>query len=130
MPLQIHKQFQLKEKKSSGFKDIIFKKADEVKAKIPSATSIKNVATEAAAITKNGLKDGLKKSATKVAGIGAAGATTAAVGKLAATGIGGVLVATGAGAAIASAVPLVVGITTTCILDSVVKSANENDLRS
>lgn len=120
-------QFELVQKKEKSKLENIFKKAGAVKAKIPSATAIKNTATEIAEITRSGLKDGIKKSATKVAGIGAAGVTTAAVGKLAATGIGGVLVATGAGAAVASAVPLVVGITTTCILDSVVKSATKNE---
>ncbi|MBQ7704716.1 MAG: hypothetical protein IJT73_04710 [Selenomonadaceae bacterium] len=103
-------QFELLQKKEKSKFDSLFKKAGEV-----------------AEITKGSLKDGIKKSATKVAGIGAAGATSAAVGKLAATGIGGVLVATGAGAAVASAVPLVVGVTTTCILDSVVKSVTESE---
>ena len=102
------RQFELVEKKESSKLDNIFKNVGKVTAKIPSVTSI-------------------KKSATKVAGIGAAGVTTAAVGKLAATGIGGVLVATGAGAAVAAAVPLVVGVTTTCILDDVVKSVTENN---
>ncbi len=120
-------QFQLKEKKSSSLKDSIFKKAGEITDKLPSTSAMKDAANNAVEITKNGLKDGIKKSATKVAGVGAAGVTTAAVGKLAATGIGGVLVATGAGAAVASAVPLVVGITTTCILDSVVKSVADNE---
>ena len=56
-----------------------------------------------------------------------AGVATAAVGKLAATGIGGALVATGAGSAVVAAVPLVVGVTATCILDDVVKSVTENE---
>lgn len=120
-------QFKLKEKELPNFKDKLFKKAGQISDKIPSATAIKDAANNAVEITKDGLKDGIKKSATKVAGVGAAGITTAAVGKLAATGIGGVLVATGAGAAIASAVPLVVGITTTCVLDGVVKSVTENE---
>ena len=120
-------QFELVEKKESSKLDNIFKKAAKVTAKIPSATSIKNSASEIAEVTKSGVKSGLKKSATKVAGIGAAGVTSAAVGKLAATGIGGVLVATGAGAAVAAAVPLVVGVTATCILDDVIKSVTEND---
>ena len=120
-------QFKLKEKESPSFKDKLFKKAGQISAKIPSTTAMKDAANNAVEITKGGFKDGIKKSATKVAGVGAAGITTAAVGKLAATGIGGVLVATGAGAAIASAVPLVVGITTTCVLDGVVKSVTENE---
>lgn len=120
-------QFKLKEKELPNFKDKLFKKAGQISDKIPSATAIKDAANNAVEITRDGLKDGIKKSATKVAGVGAAGITTAAVGKLAATGIGGVLVATGAGAAIASAVPLVVGITTTCVLDGVVKSVTENE---
>ena len=120
-------QFELVEKKESSKLDNIFKKAAKVTAKIPSATSIKNSASEIAEVTKSGVKSGLKKSATKVAGIGAAGVTSAAVGKLAATGIGGVLVATGAGAAVAAAVPVVVGVTATCILDDVIKSVTEND---
>lgn len=121
------RQFKLVEKKESSKLDNIFKTVGKVTAKIPSATSIKNSAGEIAEVTKSGVKSGLKKSATKVAGIGAAGVTTAAVGKLAATGIGGALVATGAGAAVAAAVPLVVGVTATCILDDVVKSLSENE---
>ena len=108
-------QFELVQKKEKSRLDTIFQKAGAVKAKIPSTNSI-----------KSGVKDGIKKSATKVAGIGAAGATSAAVGKLAATGIGGVLAATGAGVAVASAVPLVVGVTTTCILESVITAASED----
>ena len=120
-------QFELIEKKEKSKLDNIFKTVGKVTAKIPSATAIKNSAGEIAEVTKSGVKNGLKKSATKVAGIGAAGITTAAVGKLAATGVGGVLVATGAGAAVAAAVPLVVGVTATCILDDVVKSVTENE---
>lgn len=120
-------EFKLKEKESSNLKNIFFKKADKIMEKIPSVNLIKDTAEEVATITKSSFKDGIKKSATKVAGIGVAGATSAAVGKLAATGIGGALVATGAGSAVASAVPLVVGITATCILDSVVKSVSENE---
>jgi len=110
-------QFELAQKKEPSKFDTVLKKV----------TSIKNSAGEIAEVTKGSLKSGLKKSATKVAGIGAAGVTTAAVGKLAATGIGGALVATGAGAAVAAAVPLVVGVTATCILDDVVKSLSENE---
>ena len=120
-------QFELVQKKESTKLDNILKKVGKVTAKIPSASAIKNSAGEIAEVTKGSLKSGLKKSATKVAGIGAAGVTTAAVGKLAATGIGGALGATGAGAAVAAAVPLVVGVTATCILDDVVKSVTEND---
>ena len=121
------RQFELVEKKEISKLDGILKKAGKVTAKIPSVTSIKKSADEIAELTKSGVKSGLKKSATKVAGIGVAGVATAAVGKLAATGIGGALVATGAGSAVVAAVPLVVGVTATCILDDVVKSVTENE---
>ena len=133
MPIQIPMQFQkLKEKNSSNLKDKIFQKAGEVSAKIPSVNLVKentlNVTKKAVEITRDGLKDGIKKSATKVAGIGVAGAATSAVGTFAVTGIGSAIVATSAGAAILTAgVPIVAGITTTCILDRVVKAVFEDD---
>lgn len=103
MPLQ----FELVRKKER--RDLLLEKAGDV---------TKTVADAA----KKGLKGG-------VAGAGAAatkgvvtGATTAAIGKLAATGIGGVIAGTGAGAAVLSAAPLIAGFSAACIVGTAIKS--------
>ena len=132
MPIKIPRKFELKEKKSLCLKDQLKKKAAEVADKIPSVNAVKEntvrVTKKAAEITKEGLRDGIKKSGTKIAGIGVAGVTTSAVSTFAATGIGSAIVATSAGAAILTAgVPLVAGITATCILDKAVKALTEDN---
>lgn len=103
MPLE----FELTRKK--GRKDLMLEKAGEVTKTVADAT-------------KKGLKGG-------VVGAGAAatkgvvtGATTAAIGKIAATGIGGVIAGTGAGAAALSALPLIAGFSAACIVGSAIKS--------
>ena len=59
-------QFELVEKKESSKLDNILKKAAKVTAKIPSATSIKNSASEIAEVTKCGVKSGLKNLPRKL----------------------------------------------------------------
>lgn len=117
MPIQT---FKLKDKKSPSFKDKILK----VSPKIPSADTVKSktikATKKAAEITKDGLKDGVKKSATKIAGIGVGSATAAAIGGIVLTG-GAVT------AAVTAGIPIVAGTVTTCILDRAVKAVIDDD---
>ncbi len=103
MPLE----FELAEKK--GRRDFLLEKAGEVR---------KTVVDTA----KKGLKGGVVgASAAATKGV-ITGATTVAIGKIAATGIGGVIAGTGAGAAALSAVPLIAGFSAACVAGTVVKS--------
>lgn len=78
-------------------------------------------------LAKKGLKGGLVGAGAMAANGMVAGATGNAIGVLTATGLGGIVAGTSAGAAIATAVPVVAGFGAACLVGSAISEIMQKE---
>ena len=128
MPIKLPPQYEMVgSKKSPKIKNIVFGKAEEVVAKIPSASAMRGSAVDLFKRTASATKErakarGLAAGELAVGGV-VASATSAALGGIAATS---------ATAAVVSAAPVVAGFAAACVVGGVIKNVidgtpNDND---
>lgn len=124
--------FEIAEKKeTSGFKNFLSKKVNDLARQVPATTKVMaekipssdSVKESAKDLAKKGIKGGIVgASAAAVNGI-VTGATGSALGALAAKGVCGAIIAGGAGAA----VPVVAGFSAACVVGNIINSAMSKD---
>ena len=128
MPIKFPPQYEMVgAKKSPKIKNVVFGKAEEFAAKIPSTSAMRGTAVDLVKRTASATKERMKVRSVAAGELAVGGvvikATTAAL-----SGI----TATGATAAVVSAAPLVAGFAAACVVGGVIKNVidgtpNDND---
>lgn len=128
MPIKLPPQYEMVgAKKSPKIKNIVFGKAEEVAAKIPSASAMRGSAVDLVKRTASTTKERMKARAVTASEVAVGGVVIKAT-TVALSGI----TATGATAAVVSAAPVVAGLAAGCVVSAVIKNVidgtpNDND---